>query len=150
PASVAHAGAAKQWEADGIRGSVLRMPSGPHSVYLAPCSPLLPVVTSVSTEEDVMSEVQAGVPLVESNVPAKAVITPPRVRANASVRTYRYLRLSLVGLVFLLLFCVWLERLTGDPANRHLGSISAYYYTPARSVFVGALVAIGISLAAIV
>ncbi|GGB76209.1 hypothetical protein N798_13090 [Knoellia flava TL1] len=77
-------------------------------------------------------------------------ITPPRVRASASVRTYRYLRLSLVGLVVLLLFCVWAERLGGAAANRNLGSISAYYYTPARSVFVGALVAIGISLVAIV
>ncbi len=72
------------------------------------------------------------------------------MRASAAVRTYRYLRLSLVGLVLLLLFCVWLERLGGAEANKHLGSISAYYYTPARSVFVGALVAIGISLAAIV
>lgn len=79
-----------------------------------------------------------------------AAITPTRVRASAAVRTYRYLRLSLVGLVLLLLGCVWLERLTGVEANQHLGSISAYYYTPARSVFVGALVAIGISLAAIV
>ncbi|MFC7490104.1 MULTISPECIES: hypothetical protein [unclassified Knoellia] len=79
-----------------------------------------------------------------------AAITPPRVRASASVRTYRYLRLSLVGLVLLLLVCVWLERLGGAEVNRRLGSISAYYYTPARSVFVGALVAIGISLVAIV
>lgn len=81
---------------------------------------------------------------------AIATITPPRVRASAAVRTYRYLRLSLVGLVLLLLGCVWLERIGGLEANRHLGSISAYYYTPARSVFVGALVAVGISLAAIV
>lgn len=77
-------------------------------------------------------------------------ITPPRVRASAAVRTYRYLRLSLVGLVLLLLTCVWIERLTGAAANRHLGSISAYYYTPVRSVFVGALIAIGISIVAIV
>lgn len=81
---------------------------------------------------------------------AVATITPPRVRASAAVRTYRYLRLSLVGLVLLLLGCVSLERLTGVAANQQLGSISAYYYTPARSVFVGALVAVGISLAAIV
>ncbi|MFW5470778.1 hypothetical protein ACOCJ4_12095 [Knoellia sp. CPCC 206435] len=77
-------------------------------------------------------------------------VTSPGVRASAAVRTYRYLRLSLVGLVLLLLLAVWLERLDGLEANRHLGSISAYYYTPARSVFVGALVAIGISLVAIV
>lgn len=79
-----------------------------------------------------------------------APITPQRVRASAAVRTYRYLRLSLVGLVLLLLGSVFLERLTGVAANQRLGSISAYYYTPSRSVFVGALVAIGISLAAIV
>jgi len=77
-------------------------------------------------------------------------VTPPRVRAGASVRTYRYLRLSLVALVGLLLASVWLERLTGDPAHAHLGSISAYFYTPARSIFVATLVALGISLVAIV
>ena len=49
-----------------------------------------------------MGEVQAEMPLVEAKAPATAVITPPRVRAGASVRTYRYLRLSLVGLVLLL------------------------------------------------
>lgn len=86
----------------------------------------------------------------QSQPSAIATLTPPRVRASAAVRTYRYLRLSLVGLVLLLLGCVWMERLTGLAVNKHLGSISAYYYTPARSVFVGALVAIGISLAAIV
>ena len=91
--------------------------------------------------------VAGGVP---GEVPGAKVITPPRVRASASVRTYRYLRLSLVGLIVLLLFCVWMERLTGAEVNRRLGSISAYYYTPARSVFVGALVAVGISLVAIV
>ncbi|WP_035936766.1 hypothetical protein [Knoellia aerolata] len=88
----------------------------------------------------------AGAP----SAPADRTITSPSVRASAAVRTYRYLRLSLVGLVLLLLLAVWLERLTGEAANRRLGSISAYYYTPARSVFVGALVAIGISLVAIV
>ena len=91
-----------------------------------------------------MSETRAAPPTVARP------ITSPNVRASAAVRTYRYLRLSLVGLVLLLLLAVWLERLSGLEANRHLGSISAYYYTPARSVFVGALVAIGISLVAIV
>ena len=77
-------------------------------------------------------------------------LTSPTARVSAAVRTYRYLRLSLVGLVLLLLVSVWIERLGGSALNRRLGSISAYYYTPARSVFVGALVAIGISLVAIV
>jgi len=87
---------------------------------------------------------------MQATTQAAPPITPQRVRASAAVRTYRYLRLSLVGLVLLLLGSVWLERLTGVEANQHLGSISAYYYTPSRSIFVGALVAIGISLAAIV
>lgn len=93
-----------------------------------------------------MSETTAAA----ATAPAAPTITSPSVRASAAVRTYRYLRLSLVGLVLLLLVAVWLERLTGADANRHLGSISAYYYTPARSVFVGTLVAIGISLVAVV
>lgn len=100
---------------------------------------------SEQTAQDAGAAPEQGPP-----VPAAAVMTPPRVRASASVRTYRYLRLSLVGLVLLLLGCVWLERLFGAEASRHLGSISAYYYTPARSIFVGALVAIGISLVSIV
>lgn len=95
-----------------------------------------------------MSETTAAA--ATTAAPAAHTITSPSVRASAAVRTYRYLRLSLVGLVLLLLLAVWLERLTGLDANRRLGSISAYYYTPARSVFVGALVAIGISLVAIV
>lgn len=96
------------------------------------------------------TDVPAGVVAGVVADPAAAPITPQRVRASAAVRTYRYLRLSLVALVLLLLGSVFLERLTGIPTNQHLGSISAYYYTPSRSVFVGALVAIGISLAAIV
>lgn len=92
----------------------------------------------------------ATVPTAPTVPAAPTVLTPPLVRASAAVRTYRYLRLSLVGLVGLLLFCVWLERIIGEEANRHLGSISAYYYSPARSVFVGTLVALGINLVAIV
>lgn len=76
-------------------------------------------------------------------------VTSVRVRATAALRTYRCLRLSLVVLVVTLLFSVWLERLTGLAVNRNLGSISAYFYTPARSVFVGTLVALGIGLVVI-
>lgn len=76
-------------------------------------------------------------------------MTLARVRATAALRTYRCLRLSLVVLVATLLFSVWLERLAGSEINRNLGSISAYFYTPARSVFVGTLVALGIGLVVI-
>lgn len=63
----------------------------------------------------------------------------------ASRKTYRYLRIGIVGAVVLLGASVLLERSKVDP-DCWQTSISAYYYTPARAVFVGALMAIGLSL----
>ena len=62
-------------------------------------------------------------------------------------KTYNYVRLAIVGLVVALTASVVLEW----ALNAHCieGSISAYYYTPTHSVFVGALVAIGVLLIAI-
>ena len=65
---------------------------------------------------------------------------------QAARRTYRYLRLAIVGLVVMLAVSVLLEAaLCGGP----LDSISASYYTPARSVLVGSLIGIGAALIAI-
>ncbi len=63
------------------------------------------------------------------------------------VRTSRYLRLGMIGLVLGLAWSLYLElhRVTWCL----LGSISAYYYTPVHGFFVGTLVAIGLSLIAI-
>lgn len=55
--------------------------------------------------------------------------------------TYRYLRIGLIGAAALLAGAVLLER---SQAHCWQGSISAYYFTPARGVFVGTLVAIGL------
>lgn len=63
----------------------------------------------------------------------------------ASRKTYRYLRIGIVAAVVLLGASVLLERSKVD-AGCWQTSISAYYYTPARAVFVGALMAIGLSL----
>lgn len=63
----------------------------------------------------------------------------------ASRKTYRYLRIGIVGAVVLLGASVLLERSKVDP-DCWQTSISAYYYTPARAIFVGALMAIGLSL----
>ena len=60
-----------------------------------------------------------------------------------AVRSYRYLRLSIVVVVAALVAAVVIERVD---AGCWQTSISAYYYTPARAVFVGALMAIGLSL----
>ena len=67
------------------------------------------------------------------------------------VYTYRYLRAAMVVLLFMMLFAVsyewfWHWRDTGQFC--FLGSISAYYYTPVRTVFVGSLCALGAVLIA--
>jgi hypothetical protein len=63
-----------------------------------------------------------------------------------AVKTYRYLRLAIVVVVLAAVASVVIERLHTDCWQE---SISAYYYTPVHSVFVGALVALGVSMIAI-
>lgn len=65
------------------------------------------------------------------------------------IYTYRYLRAAIVALLFMMLFSVgyaWFWQRLGTGQSCFLGSISAYYYTPARTVFVGSLCAIGVVL----
>lgn len=59
----------------------------------------------------------------------------------ASHATYRYLRLGIVLLGVLLFTGVAIQIVSDQGAV--LPSVSAYYYTPARGVFVGSLTAIG-------
>lgn len=61
--------------------------------------------------------------------------------------TYRYLRLTVVGLMVLLIVSVAWEIVHDHGELR--GSISAYYYVAPRSIFVGALVGMGAALIAI-
>jgi hypothetical protein len=61
------------------------------------------------------------------------------------IKTYRYLRLSMVGLVSFLLLAVLIEWWHTDPRCLQT-TLSAYYYTPAQAVFVSALLAIGICM----
>jgi hypothetical protein len=65
-------------------------------------------------------------------------------RLDRFVKTYRYLRVGMVGLVVLLgaslMHQLWVD-------DWHLlPSISDYYYTPVQAVFVSALVAIGVCM----
>ena len=62
---------------------------------------------------------------------------------DAAIKTYRYLRIGMVGAVFALLVSIGIER---ADVGCWQTSISAYYYTPVRAVFVGSLMAIGLSL----
>jgi hypothetical protein len=65
----------------------------------------------------------------------------------ASRKTYRYLRVAVVAMAVLLGVSVGIEIVFGPRGI--LDSISAYYYTPVRGVFVGALIAVGLGLVAI-
>ena len=68
--------------------------------------------------------------------------------ALAAVRTYGYLRLALAGLVLLLFASVVTEwGATGFSCLQT--SVSAYWHTPARAVFVGVLVTMGVCLVAL-
>ena len=61
-------------------------------------------------------------------------------------RSYRYVRASLIGLFVALATAVVFQSITQGGL---LTSISAYYYTPAQAIFVGALVAIGAAMVAL-
>ncbi|WP_076258975.1 hypothetical protein [Intrasporangium flavum] len=64
------------------------------------------------------------------------------------VFTYRYLRGGMVAMLLMLLLSVVLQWWWGTNGTCWLGSISAYYFTPARTVFVGSLCALGAALVA--
>ena len=70
--------------------------------------------------------------------------TGPR-QAGSVLSTYRYLRVGMVLLVLLLAASVALQVFVPDP-DCWQRSVSAYYYTPARAVFVASLCAIGACL----
>ncbi len=62
---------------------------------------------------------------------------------DAAIKTYRYLRIGMVGVVGLLASSVGFER---AQVSCWQTSISAYYYTPMRAIFVGGLMAVGLCL----
>ena len=59
------------------------------------------------------------------------------------IKTYRYLRIGMIGAVALLAASIAYERFNVDCWQT---SISAYYYTPVRAIFVGSMMAVGLSL----
>jgi hypothetical protein len=68
---------------------------------------------------------------------------PLRDGHDAMVKTYRYLRGGLVGVVVLLAVAIIKEAIDNRCFQT---SISAYYYTPARAIFVGVLFILGFGL----
>lgn len=65
--------------------------------------------------------------------------------AVGAVATWRYLRLALVGVVIGLFVAVAVERTKVHPGC-FLTSISAYFYTPVRGYFVGALIGLAVGM----
>jgi uncharacterized membrane protein YiaA len=55
-------------------------------------------------------------------------------------QSYRYLRLAMIGLLLALAAAVFYQSFQQDSI---LSSVSAYYYTPAQAIFVGALLGLG-------
>src|SRR5438093_10452256 len=63
--------------------------------------------------------------------------------ADDVIKSYRYLRIGIIGAVVLLAISDLIEHLK---THCWQDSISSYYYTPVRSIFVGTLFAVGLSL----
>ncbi len=59
------------------------------------------------------------------------------------IKTYRYLRIGMIGAVVLLAVSIAIER---SKVSCWQTSISAYYYTPVRAIFVGTMIAVGLVL----
>ncbi len=67
-----------------------------------------------------------------------------RLDPDDARKTYRYLRIGLIGSTAWLFAAVAIEAFKAPDCFQT--SISGYYYTPARAIFVGALVSVGVAL----
>jgi hypothetical protein len=70
----------------------------------------------------------------------------PIEAAGAQAKSYRYLRIAMVGLLIALAAAVFYQ---SSQQDSFLASVSAYYSTPAQAVFVGALIGLGASMIAL-
>jgi hypothetical protein len=67
------------------------------------------------------------------------------VPGGYAIKTYRYLRMAMVAMIALLAVSLVIEWSKTDPHCLQT-SISAYYYTPVRAIFVGSLITIGVCM----
>jgi len=70
----------------------------------------------------------------------------PNEAAKSPASSYRYLRIAIVGLLLALALAVIIQSVEQGSL---LASVSAYYYTAAQAVFVGALVGLGVAMIAL-
>src|SRR5919108_2938711 len=67
--------------------------------------------------------------------------------SDSLAKSYRYLRLAMVGLLLCLAVAVLIQ--SWRQGGNFLGSVSAYYYTPAQAIFVGGLIGLGACMIAL-
>ncbi len=70
----------------------------------------------------------------------------PIESAGTQAKSYRYLRIAMVGLLIALAAAVFYQ---SSQQGSFLASVSAYYYTSAQAVFVGALIGLGACMIAL-
>jgi hypothetical protein len=70
----------------------------------------------------------------------------PIKSTETQAKSYRYLRIAMVALLLALAVAVFYQ---SSQQDSFLASVSAYYYTPAQAVFVGALIGLGASMIAL-
>jgi hypothetical protein len=70
----------------------------------------------------------------------------PIASLQVQAQSYRYLRVVIVGLLVALATAVFYQT---SKQGSFLSSVSAYYYTPAQAVFVGALIGLGVCMIAL-
>jgi cytochrome bd-type quinol oxidase subunit 2 len=69
----------------------------------------------------------------------------PKLPSEHAKWTYRYLRIAMIGAVAVIAISIGIER---SKVECWQTSISAYYYTPVRAIFVGAMLAVSLALIA--
>ncbi|MCE3553415.1 hypothetical protein LWC33_18370 [Pseudonocardia sp. RS11V-5] len=78
--------------------------------------------------------------------PDRALTAPPPPADGALGKSYTYLRVAIVGLLIALGVAVCYQ---SSRQGLFLASVSAYYYTPAQAIFVGALIGLGAAMIAL-
>lgn len=66
-----------------------------------------------------------------------------QLKTRDVIKTYRYLRIGMIGAAVLLGAAIVIEHFNADCWQT---SISAYYFTPVRAIFVGSMIVVGVSL----
>jgi hypothetical protein len=70
---------------------------------------------------------------------------PRNLNNEDSRKTYRYLRIGVIGAVVVLGVSILIEWSNVD-FDCYQHSISAYYYTPVRAIFIGTMIVVGVAL----